>query len=145
MYSWNDWDWAISVLEKLYATICKQYPVDKQQVVLAGFSMGAGLALWLALNEIIKVQGVIAVAPFLTDVEKLKPLLDKHAGNLRIFLVASQEDRYCYDVAIKLAELLPQYDIQHKLDIYADVGHAFPSSFEPELPNALEFVLSRPT
>lgn len=141
-FSWNDWDWAIPTLAEHYSQVCENYPIDRHRVVLAGFSMGAGLALWLALEQTIKVQGLICVAPFLSDVNALKSVL-AHPQNreLRIYLVASKKDEYCYDVAVKLSDILPEYGIEHRLDIYPDTGHAFPLAFEKRVPVALDFVL----
>ena len=142
-FSWNDWDWEIPTLVEHYSQICQTFPVDRNRVVLAGFSMGAGLALWLALERTIEVRGLICVAPFLSEVEALRSLLAQPENQkLRIYLVASKEDEYCYDVAVKLSEIMSQYGIDHKLDIYTDTGHAFPSSFEQRVPIALDFILN---
>lgn len=142
-FSWNDWDWTIPTIVEHYSQVCQNYPVDRNRVVLAGFSMGAGLALWLALERTIEVQGLICVAPFLSDVEALQSALaEPQNQKLRIYLVASREDEYCLNVAVKLSALMPTYGIDHKLDIYTDTGHAFPLSFEQRVPMALDFILN---
>jgi len=142
-FSWNDWDWAIPAIVDHYSQVCKNHPIDQQRVVLAGFSMGAGLALWLALEQTLEVQGLICVAPFLSDVDALRPVLAQQQNQkLRIYLVASKEDEYCYDVAQKLSAFFTEYEIEHRLDIYQDIGHSFPPSFENRVPNALDFILN---
>jgi dienelactone hydrolase len=105
--------------------------------------MGAGLALWLALEKRIAVKGVIAIAPFLRSAEELRPLLSQDVSQkLRFYLVASKGDRYCYNVARDLSKLLTEYKIEHRLDLYDDVEHTFPLSFEQKLPEALSFIVS---
>jgi predicted esterase len=142
-FSWNDWEWATQTLTGQFSQVCAQYPVDRRRLVLGGFSMGAGLALWLALERTFEVRGLICVAPFLPDVEALKEVLALPANRgTRIYLVASEMDQYCLEVAQKLAVILPDYGIEHRLDIYTDIGHAFPPSFEPKIPGALDFILS---
>jgi predicted esterase len=141
-FSWNDWEWAMQEVQKHYATLCKEYPIDPQRVVLAGFSQGGGLAAWLALSSTIKVCGLILVGPFLTDVKDLIPLMEAHPPQgLRAFLVAGQRDQYCLGVAQRLATLLPQHGIVCELDVYPDLEHSFPPEFESRLPYALEYVL----
>jgi predicted esterase len=99
--------------------------------------------LWLALEQTIKVQGLICVAPFLSDPDALRTVLaDSQNQKLRIYLVASKEDEYCYDVAQKLSALFTEYEIEHRLEIYQDIGHSFPPSFENRVPNALDFILN---
>jgi hypothetical protein len=85
-----------------------------------------------AFERTLPVNGVLAVAPFLSDVERLRPALQNSQNReMRGYLVASHEDEYCYEVARKLSVVLPVYGIRHQLEIFPDVGHAFPASVEP--------------
>ena len=102
------------------------------------------MALMQALEQKFAFQGIIAVAPFFGSADELRPLLAKPANKtLRIYMVASKADEYCYNVAQDLANLFPEYGIAHKLDIYTDEGHAFPAAFEDNLPRALDWILHR--
>lgn len=142
-YVWNDWDWVIPVLQEYDVRARDEYAIDENKVALAGFSMGAGLAIRLALENKLAVKGVLAVAPFLSSPEKLRPLLAQASSRtLRFYLVASQEDEYCYAVANELSKLFTEYEIVHRLDIYEDVGHSFPYSFEQKLAEALAFIVN---
>jgi predicted esterase len=141
-FSWNDIEWATLEVQKHFAAICRQYPVDPRRAVMAGFSMGAGLALWLVLNDKVKVRGLVLVAPFLPEVDRLIPVLEaRQANELRAYLVASDDDPYCHEVARKLAILLPRYGIGCEIETYPHLGHSFPPPFESRLPAALEYVL----
>lgn len=143
-YVWNDWDWVVPVLLEQCRQVCKTHPVDPTCIVLTGFSMGAGLALRQAFERTLLVNGVLAVAPFLSDVEKLRPALQNPQNReMRVYLVASHEDQYCYEVARELSVLFPEYGIRYQLDISPDVGHAFPSSFEARISDALDFISGR--
>lgn len=142
-YTWNDWDWAQQEVCERYMTLCKDHPIDLERVVLAGFSQGGGLALWLVLSGAIKAHGLILVGPFVDDVAQIVPLLEKHVpAGLRVYLVAGQRDRYCLGIARQLATLLPGYGIVCRLDEYPDSEHSFPTEFEKKLPEALRFALS---
>lgn len=142
-YTWNDWDWAQQEVCQRFVTLCKEYSIDPERVVLAGFSQGGGLALWLALSSAIKVQGLILVGPFLDDVTQIIPFLENHVlSGLRVYLVAGQKDKYCHGIVQQLMTLLPKYGITCKFDEYPDFEHSFPIDFENKLPEALHFVLS---
>jgi predicted esterase len=141
-YTWNDWEWAQQEVRERCTTLCNEYPIDPERVVLAGFSQGGGLAAWLVLSGAIKVCGLILVGPFLMDVANLVPFLETHDHRgLRVYLVAGQRDQYCYGVAQQLATLLPKYGIVCTFDEYPDLEHSFPVDFENKLPDALNFVL----
>lgn len=140
-YTWNDWDWALQEVPQRFTTICAEHPIDTNRVVLAGFSQGGGLATWLVLSRAIRARGLILVGPFLVDVNHLLPILDQHGPyDLRAYIVAGMRDQYCHRVAQQLAELLPNYGITCKFDVYADLEHRFPLDFERKLPEALDFV-----
>jgi predicted esterase len=142
-YTWNDWEWAQQEVCERHRSLCKDYSIDPERVVLAGFSQGGGLALWLVLSGAIKARGLILVGPFLDEVAQTVPLLEKHAlSGLRVYLVAGQRDGYCHGIAEQLAALLPRYGIVCELDDYPDLEHSFPADFEKKLPEALSFVLA---
>ena len=121
--------------------LLEQYPIDSQRVVLAGFSQGGGLALWLAMTGVIQARGLVLVGPFLPNVNVIIPLMEKHdPRGLRVYLVAGQRDRYCFGVAKQLAALLPHYGVICHLGEYSDLEHSFPKDFGKKLPDALDFV-----
>jgi dienelactone hydrolase len=139
-YGWNDRDWAVREITQHFAAIQQRYAIDLQCSVVAGFSMGGGLAAWLALSGTLAVRGFIAVGPFLARVDELVPLLEAHRQPLRAYLVASQRDTYCYGVAQNLAELLPRHGIACELELHPDLGHDFPPEFERSLAKGLDFI-----
>jgi predicted esterase len=140
-YGWNDRDWAVREIEQHLATIREQYPIDPARIVVAGFSMGGGLAAWLALSGNLQVRGFIGVGLFLAQVESVLPLLEAPRERaLRAYLVASQRDAYCYSVAQKLADLLPPHGIACELELHPDLGHDFPPAFEHSLIKGLDFI-----
>lgn len=141
-YGWNDRHQAVREVTQHAATVREHYLVDQRRLVLAGFSMGGGLAAWLALSGELPARGFIAVGPYLSNVDSLVPLLEARPRQpLRAYLVASQRDNYCYAVAQKLAELLPRHDIQCELELHPDLGHDFPPEFERSLLNGLDFIM----
>jgi predicted esterase len=143
-YTWNDWDWALQEVPQRFTAICTEHPIDTSRVVLAGFSQGGGLAAWLGLGGMIRVRGLVLVGPFLVNVNNLLPPLDRHGPyDLRTYIVAGARDEYCHGVAQQLADLLPKYGIECRLEVYTDLEHQFPLDFEAKLPEALDYVMSR--
>jgi len=140
-YGWNDHSWAVREIKQHAAAILAGYPIDQSRRVVAGFSMGGGLAAWLALSGELDVCGFIGAGPFLANVDSVRPLIEgPRARPLRTYLIASQRDEYCYMIAQQLATLLPPHGIPCQLELHPDLGHAFPPEFERSLIKGLDFI-----
>lgn len=142
VYTWNDWDWAIEEIQQQFTTLCADHSVNCQQAVLAGYSMGGGLAVSLVLSGKIKPKGLILIAPFLNNADNMIPYLETRAADdLRAYIVVTEQDIYCRDIGQRLSQLLPQYGIPCQFEIYPNLGHSFPPTFAQKLPKILDFVM----
>jgi dienelactone hydrolase len=142
LYGWNDHDWAMREIRQHAATILADYPIDQARSVVAGFSMGGGLAATLALGGALDVCGFVGVGPYLSSIDSVRPLIEApRAQPLRAYLIASQRDEYCYGVAQQLAALLPQHGIPCAIELHPDLGHNYPPEFECSLLTGLSFIL----
>lgn len=141
-FGWNDREWAVREVTAHYAALRERYPVDLSRAIVAGFSMGGGLAAWLALSGAIPARGFVGVNAFLADPRSLIPLLEARGGaSMRAYLIASQRDETCYKIALELAALLPKYGVACEIELHPDLGHDFPPEFERGLLTALSFIL----
>ena len=142
-FGWNDREWAVREVGQHYEDLRERYPIDPGRVVVAGFSMGGGLAAWLALSGALPARGFVGVNAYLADPRGLVPPLEARGGRgSRAFLIASQRDEACYKIAQQLAELLPAHGVACRLELHPDLGHDFPPEFERSLLPALDFILS---
>lgn len=144
-YIWNDRDWAAREIKEHYATLCEQYAVDPDRVVVAGFSMGGELAIWLALSGAIEARGFIAVAPggpFMREPGCWNPLVEaSQSRGLRGYIVLGEQDAFCYDGVQALTTQLWSRGIACQLGMHPNLGHGFPPQFQCGLVRALEFML----
>jgi predicted esterase len=144
IYAWNDRDWAVREIQAHYAALREQYAVDPNRVIVAGFSMGGELAIWLALSSAIQVRGFIAVGPggpTMQVPDKWVPLVEAGRGRgLRGYLIVGEQDVFCCDGTQTLAALLGSQGIPCELEVHPDLGHDFPPEFEQSLTRALQFI-----
>jgi predicted esterase len=141
-YVWNDWEWAKREIQSHRAALREQYNVDEKRVVLGGFSMGGGLAAWLALSGAIQARGFVLVGPWVPDMDQLVPLMEKdEARRLRGYIIVGEEDQVCREVSLTLAEQLRAHGIPCELKVYPNLAHAHPPDFGKGLARALEYIL----
>ena len=144
-YIWNDQDWAVREIQEHVATLCEQYAVDPDRVVVAGFSAGGELAIWLAMSGTIEARRFIAVGPggpYMREPDKWVPLIEVSQGRgLRGYMVVGEQDIFCYEGTQALAAMLRSRDIPCELEVHPHLGHDFPPDFQQSLTRALEFIL----
>jgi predicted esterase len=140
-YVWSDRERATREIQGHYAALTQEYPINTGNVIVGGFSMGAGLAIRLTMNGAIPACGFISVGPYIPDVDTLEPYLtaSKDRG-LRGVIIVGDQDKHCYDTSLKVNEMLKAQDIPCKLEVYPNMGHDFPPDFEQKLEEAIAFI-----
>jgi dienelactone hydrolase len=141
-FVWDDWNLAEQEVTAHYGALREGYDIDEEQVVLGGFSKGAGLAVWLTLNGAPKARGFVAVAPYVPEEADVASLLrEREAQEKRGYVLIGAQDKDCYQTAHVLAAELRANGNQIEVREYPDLDHAYPANFERILPRALEFAL----
>lgn len=140
VYVWDDWDRGEREVRQHYEELCARLPVDRDRVVVAGFSMGGGLAIWLALGAL-PVRGFIAVAPWMPNVDVLRAALDaQRPEGLRGCVIVGDRDKQCLRISRALVAMLDERGAACRLEVCPGLGHAYPAHFDPMLREALAFV-----
>jgi dienelactone hydrolase len=141
-YGWNDWEWARDEIQNHAVALKEEYSIDEERAVLGGFSMGGGLAVWLALTGAIKARGFILVGAYVPDMDRLVSSMEMgEAHGLRGYIIVGKEDDVCYEISPTLAEHLRAHGIPCELEVHPELGHEHPADFEKSLARALEYIL----
>ena len=141
VHVWDHLEQSLQEIVGHYKMLCTQYPVDRQRVVLAGFSQGGGVAVWAALTQAIPVCGVIGVGPYLNAIEMLAPTLAAQTiSNMRAYLISGAEENDDGMFA-KMETLFAEKEIPFQHEIIPNIGHEFPPDFEQTLKQAFAFIV----
>ena len=142
-YGWHDFEKATHEVQEHYAALAKEYPIDAEKVIMSGFSMGGGLAIWLAVSRASKARGFVVLGPYLRDSDALKPYLESaRAHGVRGYIVMGEQEAPAGQENVRrVAELLNTHGVPCELELRPDIGHAFPPDFEKSLEKAFEFIL----
>ena len=141
-YVWDDYEQGEGEVKAHYAEIMQRYPQAERGVVFGGFSMGAGLAMWLTMTcEELPARGFIVLGPYLPDVAALEPYLeDARQRGLRGYIIVGEQDVECYRVAQEVHKLLNDNGIPCELELRMDIQHNYPEDFPDALDRGLAFI-----
>lgn len=143
LYVWNDFERVNKDIPTHYETLNQQYEIDNQKTIIAGFSKGGHAAIHLALKGFFPVNGFIALAPFVGAVENWLPLITSaEYKNLRGYFVLGGKDEHCTPGALQLKDKFVEYGIKCEVEIFPDMAHDIPSTFDDVLQRALSFILN---
>lgn len=142
-YVWDNREQAIDEIRAHLATMQRDYKADPQRVVLGGFSMGGGQAIWMALQQSIQTCGFVVLGPYLTpdELEALPALLEtqKPAG-VRGSILIGEDDVPCLEVSHKVEEIMRAAGLSCELKLLPGLDHSYPPDFRELVVQGLSFV-----
>lgn len=146
LYGYNAYCWDKSELSRLdilhtMNLLTEKCTNSKKEIIIAGASQGAKVALELILNGGIEnIRGFIFVVPSIKDIPTIEELVDKYSGpKLRGVIITGDQDPF-YKYVLDLMPILEKSRIHCKLIIKEGMGHFFPDDFIEILHDAVEFI-----
>lgn len=134
-YCWDDREQGLKDILFHVEEIMQTHKVDRQRVVIAGFSQGSGMAIYTALCGKIEARGFIGIGTWWQDAADLAI----ERSGLRGYFVTGEKD-HTLDRAREIQNVLKQNDIPFTEEVHPDLGHAFPSDFERAFDQAIDFI-----
>jgi pimeloyl-ACP methyl ester carboxylesterase len=146
-FVWDDQDVVIPEIASHYADLTTQYNINKERVIVAGFSMGGETALRAALAGAIPVEGFILLGPAgptVDEPDRFLPLIQEAQASGRslrgyVFL-GEQDDAVIHDSIRKLVTLLNENNIPCQLEDVPIIAHDYPADFAPRIARAIAFI-----
>jgi predicted esterase len=137
-YCWDDPAQSLADVRFYHKHALQQYPIDPQQVVVAGISQGSGMAIHTALSGRMDISGFIAVASWWADPQSLVPQAKK-AKRIRGYFIVGQKD-HTLDTTREIQKVLRENQIQFGEEVHPDLAHEFPSDLEKSFDAAIDFI-----
>lgn len=140
-YVWTDQEKSVKEVLNHYEQVSEELSVDKENTVIGGFSMGAGTALWMSLNGMIRTRGFIAIAPYFPNFDELKGLFEKEIpADLHGYFIVGEKDQHAVELAAYVSELMQTKGLDCRVETHSDLGHAYPPTFGDSLTTAIQFI-----
>lgn len=137
-YCWDDPVAGLQDILFYFDQTLETAEIDRDRVLIGGFSQGSGMTIYAALSGKLPVRGFIAGATWWADVKSLATLAAE-AKSVRGYFVTGEED-YTIDRAREIQSVLKQQDIPFFEELHPGLGHEFPADFETSFKSALEFI-----
>jgi len=151
---WDNLDIAVRDMAWVHSELKKHQGIDLDRLVLAGFSQGAALAVYLTLKRAFPCRGFIAVAPsdWVVPESKRATERDRPSPAFSSFIQASSGKGFRGQIFIgendpflKKIEFLKDEMVHRGLECEYSVepktGHEYPDNFDSKLAKSLRFVL----
>lgn len=135
------WDNSVQGLADIlfhFEEIMKMYEVDRERILIAGFSQGSGMAIYAALSGKVKMRGFIGVGTFIAEPDSLIPFAGQ-IGSIRGYFTTGKKD-HTLDKAQAIQKILEENNIQFTEEIHPNLGHEFPPDFEKTFDKAIDFI-----
>jgi predicted esterase len=153
-YCWDDPERSEHDVAWAYKQVRDKYNIDPAKVIVAGFSQGAALAIYLTLNRTFLCRGFIAVAASDWVAPESKPanqrehpseafasfIRTKEVRGLKGVVIMGDKDPFLSKIK-KVLEGMVERGLSCKIDVVQNLGHEFPTDFEKRLESATNFLL----
>jgi predicted esterase len=144
-YRWDDLAKAEQEIVAAYSTVSNSCSIDARKVILAGFSQGGALAIYLCLKRSLPSVGFAAVAPSLSispqGSEEWPTQIRSNKGKgLRGWLSIGDRDPHFENMKALRAEM-DKVGLDCHFSIEEGLGHEYSKGFDQELGSAIHFLL----
>jgi len=134
-YHWDSPERGFADLRFYYDQVLQKYQVDPQQIVIAGFSQGSGMAIYTALTGTFPMRGFIGIGTWWADANQL----DMPGRQVRGYFITGEKD-HTLDRAREIQEVLRKNKVEFAEEVHADLGHEFSSDFGASFDKAIHFI-----
>ncbi|NOQ26800.1 MAG: hypothetical protein GQ564_15680 [Bacteroidales bacterium] len=132
----------IGDIKEIYRQVAQKYPINNEQVILAGQSQGGNLSIKLACDSITASGLLLAfpVKPNDFDFEKAKEIKEK---GVRVIMICGEKDYKFFEGQLELARLLDSAHVESRVFKYPELGHRFPDDFSEQIDRGIFYLIKR--
>jgi hypothetical protein len=153
---WDNLEIAERDVMWMYSRLSEHKGVDLQNFVLAGFSQGAAVSIYMSLKRILACKGFVAVAP--SDwvvpeaqraVQRDRPspeftsfVQSSSAAGIRACIFVGENDPFLRKIEFLKGKMVNR-GLECKYSVESGIGHEYPRNFEKNLAESVDFILHR--
>jgi hypothetical protein len=127
-------------IQKLFAQIVDEYPVDLDRVVIGGLSAGGGVAIDVSVNGVVPTAGFIGVCPNKPEeFDRIRVRAARERG-VKGVIVSGKGD---LDLPLQkeMVKIFKKEHFPHEFFIIRELEHSYPEKFPHLIDRALDYIL----
>ncbi|MFC2123201.1 hypothetical protein ACFLU5_00195 [Bacteroidota bacterium] len=132
-------DWQERI-KKGFEQIILKYPVDAENIILAGPSAGGYGSIVLGMNNIIPSKGLLLSFPVTPGYLDSTAYIQSAERGLKVAQICGEND-WAIKQQKELGFKLDKYGINNRFVVFPDKGHEFPDNWPYHLDTSIEFIL----
>lgn len=126
-------------IKTCYDSLINQYSIDREKIIVSGFSGGALGAIDIALGDIIPIKGVIALCSLKPKSFTSESVNCSFKRGTRWVFMEGEEDIPVKDVE-EMKEEFNRIGVPYEYYINKGIGHFYPDDLDNNLEKALKFI-----
>lgn len=139
-YCWDDKEKAYEEIRNAYENVIDKYSVDKENIIIGGFSQGGELAIDIALKtNILPIKGVIALNASEVELD-INSVENAHKKGIKAVIIAGENDKK-FEEQKKISNLFIKTGLKNRFIIKKGLGHWFPEDLPEIIDSSLEFIM----
>jgi len=140
IFGWGEGDSAEKRINETIEFIQNRYKIDKERIILLGFSQGGTMAYYMGLKDAELFRGIIAIAGFYdtTFNQYLTNVKDKKIKF--VVMIGGDEPEYRIQANLDGLSQLIKAGIGVSFQVYAGYGHTIPGDIDFEIRRAIEWL-----
>ncbi|MGH4124275.1 MAG: hypothetical protein ACREV6_15220 [Clostridium sp.] len=142
-YQWNnDINIARKDIRNCLSKVSEKYSIDKNCLIVGGFSGGAMASVDFSMDDVIPVKGFVSLCP--GDVSNYFSVEKAEAASNRGIRVVILEGELELEPSVQdMLKVFDEKGIKYKYEINKGVGHICPENLTEKLENAIKFILDK--
>jgi len=142
-FHWQDETRTRRDLEAAYKDVLAKYPVDRNRVLVGGFSSGGFASLVTVFHQFLQVRGFVALCPEVPTSIADSDIAAAVKRGLRGSLLTTEQDRRV-ELQRALADRWKAMGLDGEFIVTPNIGHWYPKDFAQQLDHAIGRILGPP-
>lgn len=142
-YNWTeDIELTKKEIKEAYKKTIQNYPVDKSQVIIGGFSSGGVASLEIVLDDTIPVIGFVVLCPAKPEDFTVQKVAEAKKRGIRGTLLTTEMDPRLPDQK-EMAEIMKAQDLPLEFIVTPNIGHWYPEDLDERIDTAISHIMKK--